>query len=517
MKKHVGFGRGVASWLVPLLMTVLLVSPLMAEDPAVVRLSYVKDNVSVKQADGSVVDHAVVNLPLFNGSMIVTGADGEAEVEFADGSVARLTPNSSLVLTHLQRPGGTGHTDLKLASGLAYFELNVGQGQRFTVDLGGPVLRPMENSIFRVSLDKLPEAAVMRGSLHLDVVGSATDANQEVVANQSVRFDGKTPASSNVADAIEPDSWDQWNIDRDRTIAQQAQTQTPVRDFSQAPNDPGWNDLDANGNWYPVDGYGDVWTPSGVDAGWDPFGYGYWGNFQGYGATWISGYSWGWLPYHCGAWNYFPFGWGWIPGGCGGGWSPLVTVWNTPPNYRLPAWPRGGFIVPSQHRPPVGGGLIRVDRGTGSSPKGVHSRPGSTGTAGFANRGMRQSATLSSHDQAIELNGKTIMPVSAVPATGSGLSDGGTSVAAGAGHVGVPVSRSFLSRNVSLGVEHPLSSTHDVNPGVTGVGTPSYPPRSVYAPPATTRMAPSAPIRNASPPPAPPHVAAPPPVAGRPR
>ena len=517
MKKH-GLCPypGLSSWLVVCVIFTALASTLRAEDPAVVRLSYVKDTVTVKQADASIVSHAVANLPLFDGSTIVTGQDGQAEIEFTDGSVARLTPNSSLVLTHLQRLGGAGHTELRLASGLAYFELNVGQGQRFSVDLGAAVLRPMENSIFRASLDKVPEAAVMRGSLHLDAVGGASDFNQEVIANQTVRFNTSDPASSIIAEEVAPDSWDQWNIDRDRAITQQAQVQTPVRDSSQAPNDPGWNDLDAYGNWYPVDGYGDVWTPGNVDADWDPFGYGYWGNFPGYGATWISGYSWGWLPYHCGAWNYFPFGWGWIPGGCGGGWSPLVTVWNTPPNYRLPAWPKGGFIVPSQHRPPIGGGLVTVDRRPGGPTTGVHNRPGTTGSNVFVNRGMRSSSTPTvNHGQAIQLNGQTIMPIAATQSSSG--AETGTGVAAGTGHVGVPVSRSFLLRGAGLVGDRTVQRLgQDSVPAGASRNT-SAPSRPLYTPPASIRMAPSAPIRSASPLPAPAsHVTAPPPAAGRP-
>ena len=489
-------------------------SRLLADDPAVVRLSYVQDAVSVKQADASQVDHAVANMPLFAGSAINTGPGGEAEIEFPDGSVARLTPNSSITLSHLQRLGGSGNTDLKLTGGLAYFELNVGQGQRFVVRIGSAVLHPMENSIFRISLDKSPESAVFRGSLHADAVGGGSDFNEEILANQSARFDTKDPASTVIADEVTPDSWDQWNADRDAAIALQAQSGTPVRDSSQAPNDPGWNDLDASGNWYPVEGYGDVWTPGGVEADWDPFGYGYWGNFNGYGATWISGYSWGWLPYHCGAWNYFPFGWGWIPGGCGGGWSPLVTVWSTPPNYRLPALPKGGFIVPRQHRPSVAGGLIAVDRRPAS---GVHNRPGTTGGAGLANRGMRASAgsselPASNHEKGIELNGKTILPI---PSTyGQAVPDMTGNAVDGLSHVGVPVSRStLLNRGLPPANHFPAGPVRGNNP-LGGGSNVTAPIRPTYAPSSPPRPAPSLPARSA---PAPaPHVSAPPPPAIRP-
>ena len=87
------------------------------------------------------------------------------------------------------------------------------------------------------------------------------------------------------------------SADRDAAIAQMSANQTDgPRSFAGPAAIPGWNDLDYYGNWYPVEGYGDVWTPSDVGSDFDPFGYGYWGNFSGYGNTWISGYPWGWLP-----------------------------------------------------------------------------------------------------------------------------------------------------------------------------------------------------------------------------
>ncbi len=500
MKKH----RHLATWQglqMAVLVLVCFVSAATgarADEPAVVRLSFVQGAVQVGQQDATQIDHAVANLPLFNGSTIHTGVDGQAEVEFADGSVARLTPNSSLILVHLQRLGTTGHTDLLLQNGLAYFELNVGQGQRFTVRFATAVLHPMENSIFRVSLDKTPEAAVMQGSLHVDGTSAGSDFNSEVNTGESVHFDPEDAASSNVAQEITPESWDKWNEDRDAAIAQQAENQTLVRDNSQAPNDPGWNDLDYYGNWYPVEGYGDVWTPSNVDAGWDPFGNGYWGNFQGYGATWVSGYPWGWLPYHCGAWNYFPFGWGWVPGGCGLGWSPVVTVWNTPPGYRLPAWPKSGAIVPSQHRRPLGNGLIAVNRNVG-----VHGKSAGGSTI-LGNRGMGVRAT----PQPLRVDGNTIQPIAAIPA--SGLLHGGSRPAQDPGvHVGVPLSGGFA---------RPITGSSAPGRPVFLPGnridampvSPREPARPTYTAPPAMRSAPA---------PAP-HMSAPPPAAapsGRPR
>jgi hypothetical protein len=316
-------------------------------------------------------------MPLIEGSTVATAADGQAEIEFTDGSVARLTPNSSLQIARLMRAPSAGtssaapRTELALLSGLGYFELNSGRGQTFTVLAAQARLRA-NDAIFRVGLDDAPELAVFQGSV---VKSSGPGERARVAAGESLPLDQTENGVGNgavdqIAEGFTPDSWDQWNLDRDQAIAQEASAQTDVRDAEPDANDPGWNDLDANGSWYSVDGYGNVWTPN-AGADWDPFGDGYWGQYPGYGLVWISAYSWGWLPYHCGAWNYFSFGWGWVPGGCGVVWSPVVTVWERPPNYRLPAMPMPNphlGIVPSQQRrpiaaPPFSGRLVAVHRG----------------------------------------------------------------------------------------------------------------------------------------------------------
>ena len=60
-----------------------------------VRLSSVTGQVQVSAAGQVIADQALENMPLFEGTRLVTGEDGRAEVQFEDGSVARLSPNSS--------------------------------------------------------------------------------------------------------------------------------------------------------------------------------------------------------------------------------------------------------------------------------------------------------------------------------------------------------------------------------------------------------------------------------------
>ena len=74
-----------------------------AQDAAlnVARVSFVQGSVQLLAGQGNDFQQAVMNMPVVDGSRLQTGGDGQAEVEFGDGSVARLTPNSVLEFDHL--------------------------------------------------------------------------------------------------------------------------------------------------------------------------------------------------------------------------------------------------------------------------------------------------------------------------------------------------------------------------------------------------------------------------------
>jgi hypothetical protein len=473
-------------------------APAQAPDTnALVRLSYVQGQVRILQGEATQFDQAQANMPLLAGYTLSTGDDGQAEVEFTDGSVARVTPNSQLRLDRL--PGADTRnepTEMTMVSGLGYFELNTANGQHFSVHFNAAVAQPASNSIFRINLDSTPDLSVMVGTVRASVSGAF---DQTVEEGGSLHFDAND--SSNVATAaIQSDTWDQWNQDRDNQIAQQAQQQTSARETSGASNEPGWDDLDANGDWYPAEGYGDVWVPNDQPAGWDPYGNGYWANYPGWGSTWISGYPWGWLPYHCGAWNYWDsMGWGWIPGQCGLGWQPTVTVWNTPHGWRQPPRPiPGGHIGP----PSTGNKLVAVRRGPLLPTRGISNH----------------------HTQPVRMDGHRVDPLPVLENPGSIYrgTGGGVKVA--------PVGRSYGpvgGGGNSVRVQPPVQSLRGGTPGGSNppvvaptrpVFHPASPPQGsrpvmpaprpspmpaprTYTPPPAPRMAP--PPRAYSPPPAP--------------
>ncbi|HVT99413.1 MAG TPA: DUF6600 domain-containing protein, partial [Acidobacteriaceae bacterium] len=348
-----------------------------------VRISDVEGKVQVFEGEEVAFDQAEPNMPAVEGMRLVTADNGRFEIEFEDGSVARVTPDSSIRLTQLRRNAdGSTVTQIDALSGLSYYELN-GRGGEYSVHFGPNSATPVKSAVFRVSLDASPSTvAVMHGAVHID---DGMGMSMDIHPSQTFQTDLKQPGQFTVAQSVAADTWDQWNSDRDESLAKLETNQSIARASSGNPDNPAWNDLDYYGNWYNLPGYGQAWAPSGVSANWDPFGVGAWGYYQGVGYTWISGYPWGWWPYHCGAWNFQNgFGWMWVPGNCGSGfygsgWYPYSTVWSVPPGYVPPLRPNGGIPINGPRLRPINPRvprLITVNRGPENSapfrhPEGI--------------------------------------------------------------------------------------------------------------------------------------------------
>jgi len=362
-----------------------------------VRLSSVDGQVQLSQGKQLLANPALVNTPLFEGSLLATGDDGRAEIQFEDGSVVRLSPNSSLTLSALRGQGSSAEADVALESGLAYFELQgAGLAGTISVKFADATVTGSGVTVLRVNLDNAPgELAVFSGNAHLER-GSALSL--DLHGGESVALNGNDASRYNLTESIEPDSWDTWNSDRDEALSAEGAARTgATKGFGDAGN-PAWSDLDANGSWYNVPDQGYIWSPTdAASAGFDPYGNGYWMWTPGYGYIWVSGYEWGYTPFECGTWNYYDaFGWGWAPGlnGCqpwwgGGGYG--VNVGVLPVRYHPPTRPTRPLPGP-----PGGGGgprkpfpLIPVNRhGAGEGTLPARDRTSVVSIAGYTVQAM---------------------------------------------------------------------------------------------------------------------------------
>jgi uncharacterized membrane protein YgcG len=378
--------------------TVLLAPALRADDAAAraARLSYVDGKVQIAQGGQLLADPALVNTPLFEGMQVLTSEDGRAELEFDDGSVIRLSPESSLMLTVLRGDGGSGSAEIELSSGLGYFELQGGSaGNQTRVRFGDAVVTASGFTVLRVNLDNPPgELAVFSGNAHLERGRSVA---LDLHGGQSVTLNASDPAQYLLAESIEPDSWDTWNSDRDQSLTALAATRTGASNSLPENNNPAWNDLDANGNWYNVPGTGSVWSPfEASNPGWDPYGNGYWMWTPRFGYIWVSGDAWGYMPFQCGAWNFYSdFGWGWAPGMCSPWWSGSGWLFNiglAPGHYRPPTRPQ-----PLPPHRPIGHPLRgRFEPLQANAVVAVSRRPPS-GTEGQPTRDRNAIVTIGGH------------------------------------------------------------------------------------------------------------------------
>jgi len=309
---------------------------------ATARLSLVDGGVRVAQGGQVVADPAPVNAPVFEGAQLATAEDGKAEIQFEDGSVARLSPNSALTLTTLSGQQGA---EVVLDGGLAYFEVPEGGSRQMRIRFGDSVVTASAGAVLRIRFDTPPgELAVFAGVAHLERFNAPA---LDLETGQSVRLDPNVPGRYTLDAKIDPDSWDGWNQDRDQALNTSASNQSGAAAsvIGEGANTPAWSDLDANGSWYNVPNQGYIWSPySASNAGWDPYGCGHWMWTPRWGYVWVSCESWGFMPYMCGSWSYYDsFGWGWGPGmgmSCrsgmwGAGYFGGIHIGNAPGGYRL--------------------------------------------------------------------------------------------------------------------------------------------------------------------------------------
>jgi len=328
------------------------------------RLAYFRGDVTVLNVDYPTGTSAQLNMPLIEGARLETGEDGEAEVEFEDGSLIRLTPRTSVLLSRMGASSdGRYGTEMVLSNGLVYAELRATSKYAYRIEAGRDFVRPVANATVRIELDQPPATvAVFDGTARVERVGAQADAGFRgaVGRGESLRGDSEAGGRYFLTQQIEPSSWDDWNEEREQGAANALAARTSARNRYAGDQGYGWSDLDANGTWFDA-GQGPVWQPYDARlSGFDPYGYGSWVWYPGPGYVWSSGYAWGWTPFRCGSWNYWQdFGWGWVPsGGYGGGGGfrgdggagvtrrgNTINLSNVPPGYTRPLPPAAGGLM----------------------------------------------------------------------------------------------------------------------------------------------------------------------------
>src|SRR5215469_1380160 len=319
-------------------------------DVRAARLSFVEGKVQITQGNQILASSAPVNIPLFEGTVVSTKDNGQAEIQFDDGTIARISPNSSLEIPVLRQRDGLANTEVEVQSGLAYLELQGNNPKsQVTARFGDSSVTASGFTVLRIDMDNPPgEVAVFSGNAHLE---RGNTLSLDLRGGESVALNSSDSNQYSLADTIEPNSWDAWNADRDQELSSQQSAKTAATEAQPNSGNPAWSDLDANGNWYNVPGQGYVWSPNdATSSDWQPYGCGSWVWNPQYGYVWASCDSWGYMPYNSGSWGYYDgFGWGWAPGFGYPWWNNgifVINIINPPFRFQPPHRPHGGPVHP---------------------------------------------------------------------------------------------------------------------------------------------------------------------------
>jgi hypothetical protein len=274
------------------------------DDPPsrVARLSYLQGYVSFQPAGtGDWVD-AIVNRPLTTGDQLWTDRGSRAALHIGSASIhlSEYTGFSFLNLTdttaQLQLTTGTLRIRVKWLGDSDNFEVD-------TPNLAFTILRP---GIYEINVNSAGDTTVIqdrRGQGEVTGGGSAYTLNPGDVGT----FSGTYQLNADVEGLGDVDDFERWSEQRDHhedvSISARYMSDYAI----------GYDDLDDNGGWRPVPGYGMVWFPHVAAEGWAPYHYGHWAYIAPWGYTWVDDAPWGFAPFHYGRWINAGGGWGWVP------------------------------------------------------------------------------------------------------------------------------------------------------------------------------------------------------------
>jgi hypothetical protein len=276
----------------------------LADPPDLVaRLSYQSGTVTFDPAGTTDWVNADVNRPLTTGDSLWVDASSRAELNMGR-VVLRADSQTSVTITNLDDQVA----QFQLAQGTILLHIrSMNPGDIYEIDT--PNLAFTINQPGKYRLTVTPDGQttyvlVRQGD------GTATGDNQSYAINagQSYAFSGSDLSNYTYYDPPAADDLDRFADDRDQRFDHATSSRYVAQGVI------GSEDLDANGTWQTVDGYGSVWVPTTVAVGWAPYQDGHWAWVSPWGWTWVDAAPWGFAPFHYGRWAHADFGWCWVPG-----------------------------------------------------------------------------------------------------------------------------------------------------------------------------------------------------------
>jgi FecR protein len=270
---------------------------------SVARISLIKGDVSTQRGDSGDWATAALNQPMVVSDKVATGVNSRAEVQLDHGNILRLGDNTEASLANLSRT----QVQIQMTHGLINYSVFKGTESQVEIDMANVSIRPAQgDGVYRVEVNSEGETKVIvrKGSAEIATPQGSTQVEQ---GQMVIVRGGGDDTQYKVDAATSKDTWDTWNIERDRTIRDADSWSNTNRYYV------GSEDLDTYGRWVTVPDYGPVWSPA-AGPGWAPYRSGRWVWEPGWGWTWVSYEPWGWAPYHYGRWFVYNSSWVWWPG-----------------------------------------------------------------------------------------------------------------------------------------------------------------------------------------------------------
>jgi hypothetical protein len=268
------------------------------------RLGFVEGSVSFQPGGEGDWLQAVPNRPLTVGDNLWVDRDSRAEVQIGSTSI-RLGPETSLSFLDL----GNDVTQLRLSTGSLFVRVRHFRAGEDVLEVDTPniAFNVDRAGEFRLNANANGDETVAT-LWHGDGVITGGGNSYRLMEGQTGSFSGVDQISYNVDQVGSQDPFDRWSVSRDEREDRASRNHYVSDEMT------GYEDLEENGRWHSVEGYGNVWTPTRVRGDWAPYRDGHWGYVAPWGWTWVDDEPWGFAPFHYGRWAHLENSWCWVPG-----------------------------------------------------------------------------------------------------------------------------------------------------------------------------------------------------------
>jgi len=286
--------------------------------PGAARLAHIEGGVSIQPNGVDDWGQAYSNMPIGPGDRVASAQPGRGELQ-AGPVRAYFSDFTDITLLHQN-----GSVELGIGNGSAsIFSDGFVPGFGFSIQTPNGAITVATRAGFRVDVFADQQTTIVtdypgQGGIVLNGGGGFY---LQMQPGESVQLTGTNPVMAQPLQPVPYDDFAHWSgaLESHRFNSVSARYVNVEM--------PGYDELDAAGDWQAQSDYGPIWFPH-VQPGWAPYHFGHWVNIPFYGWSWVADEPWGAAPFHYGRWVAVNGRWGWIPGPREGHpiWSPAQVV-----------------------------------------------------------------------------------------------------------------------------------------------------------------------------------------------